>query len=197
MPGGHLSFVQWLRGSGLPPMALALLGLGLLLRVGWVLVHQVDPVSDFQTYQRLAANVAEHGDYALLSGKPTAFRPPGWPLLLGGVYVVTGVSTQAGALVGAVLSWIATVAGAIIAYRLLRPAFALLATAAVSLYPAGIAYTAVLGTEHLAAALLTTLVALLIARRIGLWRALAVGLLLGALLLTRPEYGLVAAVVVL
>jgi hypothetical protein len=183
-------------GLQLPRIAWSVLGLGLALRIAWVLVHHVEPVSDFRDYQELAANIARHGTYAVYPGLPTAFRSPGWPLLLGATYWVTGVSTQVGTLLCAVLSWVGAVVGGLIAYRLLRPPFALLAVAALSLYPAGIVYTAVLGSEHLAAALLTILVALLLGTRIGPGRSLAIGLLVGALILTRPDYGFVAAAVV-
>src|SRR5215211_2163794 len=183
------------RWANIGPSILLLLALGLALRVVWALSHKVVPVSDFQTYNSLAANFAEHGEYAVTHGVPTAFRPPGWPLLLGAVYEFTGPRWTAGALLNAFLSWGAVVAGAGIALRLLQRRFAVLAIAAMALYPAAIAYVPVLGTEDLAALLLTVCVALLVLEPLRGWSAFLFGLAAGGLVLTRPDYGLTIVVV--
>ncbi len=181
-----------LEAARLPPAIWVLLGVGLVLRLAWVSAHEVTPVSDYLRYDRLAIDLALHGTYGP-EHSPEGFIPPGWPLLLGASYEIFGTDLQVGTVVAAFLSWGATVAGAVIAVRLLRPAFAIAAVAAMSLYPTGIAYTAVLGTEHLAALLVAVMVALMLKERVGAPTGLLLGVLDGALFLTRGEFGLVMA----
>jgi hypothetical protein len=186
----------WSRGrleaAGFPLGVWVLLGIGLALRLVWVSLHHVDPVSDFAAYDRLAYGLSLSGTYGP-DVDPESYWPPGWPLLLGATYEVFGSDFQVGTVAAALLSWGATVAGAVIAVRLLRPAFAVAAVAAMSVYPAGIAFTAVLATEHLAALLLALMVAVMVRERVGAVTGLALGILDGALLLTRPEFGVAMA----
>ncbi len=62
-----------------------------------------DPVD----YQRHAVSIAAGHGYPRTEiatpGKPTAFRPPGYPFLLGGLYATVGVSVDAGRILGGVL----------------------------------------------------------------------------------------------
>jgi hypothetical protein len=99
-------------------------------------------------------------------------------------------------MLGAILEWGAILIAAVIASRLLRPRFAIAAVATMCFYPSAIAYASVLGTEHLAALLFTGLVALVAFTRPSIRTALAAGLLVGALLLVRGEYGVTMGVVV-
>lgn len=62
---------------------------GFLLRLGAVLC--LDPIagSDDKEYKEIARNLVEGGGYAI-DGKPTAYRTPGYPLIIAGVYSVFG-----------------------------------------------------------------------------------------------------------
>ncbi|HEY3728264.1 MAG TPA: hypothetical protein VGL51_13885, partial [Solirubrobacteraceae bacterium] len=62
---------------------------------------------DPEDYQRHAVSIATgHGfpDTVIASaGTPSAFRPPGYPFTLGGLYTVLGIHPQAGRALSAVL----------------------------------------------------------------------------------------------
>jgi hypothetical protein len=185
------------RGSlGLPRIIVALLAAGLVLRIAWVLIHPVAPFSDGLEYHQHAEYMARHWAYPDNPAHHDAFWSPGWPLLLGLVYLIVGVHPQAGALVGTTIEWGAIVVAAVAAYRLLRPRFAAGAVTAMCFYPAGILWGPGLATEHLAALLFTSVVVLIAFKRPSLRTALAVGLLGGWLILVRADIGLATAVLI-
>ena len=190
---------KWLRPRadrwGLSTAAVALLAFCLVSRLLWVAVHPVEPIVDYRSYHLIASTLADHGVYGRNANSPAAFWPPGWPVLLAGLYSLTGPSAQLGAMLGAVLEWGAILIAAVVASRLLRPPFAVAAVAAMCLYPSAIAFAPVLATEHLTALLFTGLVSLLAFTRPSVRTALAAGLLEGALLLVRGDYGIPMAVV--
>jgi hypothetical protein len=192
----HTSTADRIRGWGLLPVVVAFLAAGLALRALWAALHPVKPVSDFAVYHQLAANLAEHGFYGQRTGTPEAYWPPGWPAALAGLYNLVGPEPQRGALLGVVFEWGAIVLAAVAAWRLLQPAFAAAAVAAMCLYPGGVAYGPVLGTEHLAALLFTASVVLVALATPSPALALGAGLLTGALLLTRADYGVAMAAIV-
>jgi hypothetical protein len=161
------------------------------LRLAVVVAHPIQPVSDFQIYHGLAATLARDGTYS------DVFWPPGWPMLLGGFYTVFGVHPQLGAAFGVLLECGAIAIAAVVAFRLLRPRFALAAVAAMCLYPGSIGYSSVLGTEHLAALLFTALVAVIAFNAPSVRTGLVAGLLGGALLLVRGDYGTAMALIAL
>jgi Ca2+/Na+ antiporter len=190
---------QWLFAParwGLSPGVKIILAVGLALRVLWAVVHPVEPVSDFAGYHQLATTLSEHGVYGLEPDTPHVFRPPGWPVVLAGVYALVGSDPEMGVVLGTVLEWGAIVLAAVAASRLLRPEFATGAVAAMCLYPAGLAYGAVLGSEHLTALLFTGLVVLIAFARPSMPTALGAGLLTAALLLTRSDYGIAMTAIV-
>ena len=78
----------------LPAAAWLILLLALLLRVGYMFATpDYALVHDALDYDRAAVSIAS-GDgwpYSRAPGRETAFRPPAYPVLLAGVYKVTGV----------------------------------------------------------------------------------------------------------
>src|SRR5436305_520432 len=191
-----LSGAQWLGRCGLSSAAVALLGAGLAIRLAWVVIHPVTPVSDFAVYNQHAANLAEHGIYSANVVHPDAYWPAGWPVVLAGVYLVLGVHPQLGALVGVTLEWGAILIAACAAVRLLPPRSAACTVGAMCLYPGAIAYGSVLGSEHLANLLFTTAVVLVAFTRPSASTAFVIGLLEGALVVTRADYGAATAIVI-
>ena len=88
------------RGSkaryGLAVVAVLLAALG--LRVGYMeLTPGYEIVHDARDYDAHARSIAIGDGFSKrLTGKPTAFRPPGYPYLLGGAYRVFGVERGRG-----------------------------------------------------------------------------------------------------
>jgi hypothetical protein len=173
----------------LPPRVLALLVIGLLVRLAWVVAHPVEPISDFAHYNQLASTFADHWVYGGSPATPMAYWPPAWPVMLGLLYAIAGTHPQAGAVLGVVLEWAAIVVAAAAAVRLLRPRFAEAAVAVMCFYPGAISFAPVLGTEHLTAVLFTSLVVVMAFSRPSARSALACGLLVGGLCLARGDYG--------
>jgi hypothetical protein len=192
-PGRYAAWIEpRARWGGLSAAGLALLAGTLALRLGWIAANPVDPIADFRAYHYHAVWLAQHAAYGPFGD---AYWPPGWPVVLGALYFVFGIHVRLGAALGGVLEWVAVVLAAVAAYRLLRPPFALLAVAAMCLYPAAVALGPVLANEHLAAVLFTSGVVLVAFREPTPRTVAGVGSLLGALALTRPEYAAGLAVV--
>lgn len=85
----------------------AILIVALAARVAYVLATPgYTMLHDDHAYDRLARGIARTGVYPAVGGHPTAYRPPGFPYLLGAVYAVVGnghARVVAGRLVQAVL----------------------------------------------------------------------------------------------
>jgi 4-amino-4-deoxy-L-arabinose transferase-like glycosyltransferase len=176
-------------------IAILLLGLG--LRVGYAWDGRA-PVYDAQAYAAIAANL-DRGDG--FSVGPTATQPssnysPGLPLLVAGLYEVTGgVHERLARVVLAVVASLAVLFTYLIGRRLGGVAAGMIGALAVAVYPAFLEYGGMLMSEPLAATLLSGAVLAMLWARDGtsVWRWLLPGALLGALSLTRPEYLAVSA----
>lgn len=200
-------------------VAILLLGLGLRLAEAW---DGRAPVYDAAAYAAIAANLAEGDGFTVgpEATQPSSNYSPGLPLLVAGLYEVTGGEHER--LARAVLALIGSLS-VLFAYligrrlgRLVdgrppnRPESsevgaaavwpALVGAAVVAVYPALLEYQGMLMGEPLAATLLSGgVLAMLWAWEGGWSRWLLPGALFGALALVRPEYlgivVLVAAVV--
>jgi hypothetical protein len=171
----------WRGLTGLAVAALAIrLVYALLALRGYV------PLTDAHHYHGLATAVGEGRGlvhpFPTWEENPTAFRPPLWPLLLGGVYAVTGASLGVAQVVTAVLGSLAVVGLAVLAGRLAGRVAAIATGVTAALHPALVAGDAPPLSEPLGAVLLIGIVLALLSDR-----TLAAGLLTGGLLLTRPS----------
>jgi hypothetical protein len=173
-----------------PLLWLVVAGAGLRLAVA--IGHSVEPTSDFLIYHQIADTLATAGDYGQAPGVHEAYWPPGWPALLGLGYRVFGTDPTVGALLAACLGTGTLILGAMIADRLLSRPFAIAVVALLALNPAWILFTSVLATEHLAAFLVTAILALILLTEPRPMTAIGIGALEGALLLTRADIGLAA-----
>ncbi len=193
---------------GLAALAAVLL-LGVGLRVGYAADGRA-PVYDAQAYSRIAAHL-EAGD-GFTAGRratqPSSNYSPGLPLLVAGIYEVTG--GVHGPLARVVLALIASLAvlftyllgrrlGDLTGRRAGGVAAGLIGALAVAIYPAFLEYGGMMMSEPLAATLLSGGVLALLWAGAGTspWRWLASGAVLGALTLVRPEYLAVSLVLAL
>jgi 4-amino-4-deoxy-L-arabinose transferase-like glycosyltransferase len=196
------------------PATLAILAVlvlaGLGLRVGYAVEQPAATPPDAEAYARIAESLYRDGSFdarpegAAREVQPSSAYSPGLPLLVAGLYELTGGVHLTFALV--VLAILA--AGAIpMAYLLGRrfagPVAGLLGAAAVAFYPALLEYQGLMLTEPLAAFLLSAGLVLFFGaaeRPKGTtrggdgvpWAWLGTGALLGLLALVRPEYLLLA-----
>lgn len=185
-------------------VAILLLGLG--LRLDYAIDGRA-PVYDAKAYARIAAHL-DAGDGFTAGRKatqPSTNYSPGLPLLVAGIYAVTGgVDGELARIVLAVIASLAVLFTYLLGRRLGGVVAGLIGAAAVAVYPALLEYGGMLMSEPLAATLLSAaILALLWAGEGGgaggraWWRWLLAGALLGALTLVRPEYLAVSFLLVL
>jgi len=171
--------------------AILLLGLGLRVDYAW---EGREPVFDAAAYAEIARSLDEGRGFELGPGatQPAGNYSPGLPLLVAGLYEVTGGTHERSARVAlALIAALAILFTYLIGRRLSDPAAGLIGAGAVAIYPALLEYQGMLMGEPLAATLISgAVLAILWAadkdRRRAAW--LLPGLLLGGLTLVRPEY---------
>lgn len=151
------------------------------------------PEFDAEDYDRYAASLAETGSFPSTGyevGGPTAFRPPLYPLLLAGVYELTGARWTAGRLAGALLGALAVVLVYLVARRLWGRREALVAGALAAAFPPLVLTGVALVSEPLFVVLeLAVVLAVLVQRTAArpLPWAVAAGALCGLGALTRAN----------
>jgi hypothetical protein len=176
-------------------------GLGLRVGYAWSPWDPQDP--DAQGYARIAASLerygtfSQQGNFAASDIQPASNYSPGLPLLVAGVYKVSGgVNPRLARLVLALIGALAPLFTYLLARRLGGPTAGLIAAAPIAFYPALLQYQGMFMTEPLAATLLSgALLAYFWASDKGRPMAYVLpGLLLGLMALVRPEYLIFGAV---
>jgi len=181
----------------------AILLLGLALRVDYAWEGRA-PVFDAVAYGEIARNLDEGNGFALddRATQPASNYSPGLPLLVAGLYKLSGGEHERFAhVVLALIGSLSVLFTYLIARRLSGPFAGLVGAGAVAIYPALLEYQGMLMGEPLATTLLSgAVLSLLWVAGPARERWLLPGLLLGALVLVRPEYlgvSLLLALVVL
>jgi 4-amino-4-deoxy-L-arabinose transferase-like glycosyltransferase len=185
-------------------VAILLLGLGLRLGEAW---DGRAPVYDAAAYAAIAANLEQGEGFTVGAGatQQSSNYSPGLPLLVAGVYELTGgvherTARVILALVGTLSVLFAYLIGRCLSRLALSPVYSranspnvaagLIGAAAVAVYPALVEYQGMLMGEPLAATLLAgaVLAMLWAADREDRLTWLLPGALLGATAMVRPEY---------
>jgi 4-amino-4-deoxy-L-arabinose transferase-like glycosyltransferase len=163
---------------------------GLVPRLAFVLATGSVPLAlDEIEYDRLAWSLAEGRGYTSFFGIESTFRPPGYPLFLAAVYLVTGPDYYAARIVQCFV----TAALGPLTWLLARECFparvAGWAGTIAALYPTIVLFTLGLMSENLFMPLLLLSVWLAIrcARAPGIGKAVALGLAMLAVVLIRSE----------
>ncbi len=157
-----------------------------LLVAGW---HRPDRffTPDSHDYDSLARGLLDGGEFAR-GGRPELFRTPGYPLLLAGVYAVTGRSVQAAVAVQIVLDAALCLLVYVLGRELCSRTVGLVAAGIQAVSPAAVVASVRLLSGGLLALLITAALILLVrclkSARVG--PALAAGALTGAACLVRP-----------
>jgi len=126
---------------------LAIVTLGMLLRVAWVLFVPVEPISDPAAYDQFAKTLSTHFVYGWSADKPSAFWAVGTSAIVAATYLVVGDSY-----IGVVaLNLLASLVIMVFVFRLADLWFGrlagLFATASVALWPNLIVFTSILSSE--------------------------------------------------
>jgi 4-amino-4-deoxy-L-arabinose transferase-like glycosyltransferase len=170
--------------------AFAVFGVALLLRLLFVSLTTITPISDAERYAGHAERLLDGQGFTSEEGKPTAYTPPGYPLFLAGVEAALGRDVRMVGYVQAVLGALCCALTFLVCVRLFDPRRALTAGLLLAVSPTTIAYSGTLLSE--VPAMLAILAVLLVlagdhdedcGRR---FRALLAGVLLGVGVLIRP-----------
>ena len=166
-------------------LLLLILGVGFLLRLGWMLYAKPMPVSDFKEYMLLAENLLEEHRFGI--AKPTAYWLPGYVFFLA-IFMIISKSVLWLSLINVVLSIIICAEIFFLTRFLVNDKAALPACLVCALNPAFIFFSPVLAGEHLFGVLvLGSIWAALPRSSYGLFYPWLSGVLLGGAILTRGE----------
>ena len=137
---------------------IAVLATGLLLRVGLILLCDAGNgtrIIDERDYNRLAINLVQKGDFAIVDGQTCASRPPLCPALIAAIYSQFGLENfQAARFAQAVLSLVLAWQVYLLASRMFEARVGLVAAALTSFYPSLVGFTLLLLSEILFSVLL-------------------------------------------
>lgn len=152
------------------------------------------PISDAHHYHTLASNIAAGNGLAApfpfedVVPQATAFRPPLYPMVLGGAYAIFGDHLFVAQVVNILLGTGVVVLVALVAARIAGPAAGLAAGMIAAVYPPLLANDGPPLSEPLSLVLLLGAILLLLRPA-----PIAAGVATGALVLTRPSAPIVAA----
>ncbi|MEP6994646.1 MAG: hypothetical protein ABI968_09010 [Acidobacteriota bacterium] len=168
----------------------AILATDVLLRLWIATAIPTQPISDFLEYMRTAQSLLHTGRYEAAPNVPDGNHPPAYPLLLslGFRFVPAGCELFTAKVINAGLSTLAAFLGAMLARRFWGPAAGLWTAAWVAFFPRSLLMADLVASENLFAPLLLLFLLLCAIswtsdRRPAL--AVAIGLVVGALALTR------------
>lgn len=171
-------------------VAILIVATAFLLRVAWIAVVPVFPISDSAAYQTFARNLVNHGTYGWTADAPSAYWPIGTSGIYAALYAVAG-SSATSVVIFNLAAGTALVALSIIANHLWFDATTgLISGALVALWPVFIQYTTIVGSEVPFA--IAILIALIFFRTIhertslDILTTFVLGLVLGGAALLRP-----------
>ncbi|MGE0745912.1 MAG: ArnT family glycosyltransferase [Rhodospirillales bacterium] len=176
----------------------AIVAVGVVLRLAWVVAFPPLQFSDYGDYWDLAVRLVETGEYVWRgTNELRAWRPPGYSLMLAGLIWVTGpwswLPTVSNLAIYAATAWIVFAVG-----RAAGSARAgLIAAALVTVWPSYVAVTGFSGTEPISILLVAVLVLLVLRIRPGgaVAAGIAIGIVAGVAALVRPTFMVVPVVV--
>lgn len=131
----------------------ALLVIGIVIRLIWILTVHTDQVSDALWYHTAASGLAESGKYTL-NNQHTAFFPVGYPAFLAGFYLLFGQAAIVGQLANLLLSAFLLFFSYELARKWFSDKIAWLTLFLLIIYPNHIAYCSLLLNELLFTTLL-------------------------------------------
>ncbi len=136
---------------------LCLIGILLLavaLRAYGVLTHPTVPNGDAADYHRLATGLVQGHGYVNAAGRPTAWRPPAYPIFLAGVYEIVGINILRATIMQALLGGLTVLMLTVLGAMILDWPRALIAGLIAAVYPVFIWLPRLLLSENLSLFLL-------------------------------------------
>jgi len=166
----------------------------LIVRLGAVALFHPPLFSDDIDYVALGTSLAHGGGYDL-EGHPTAYRPPGYPLILAASFRAFGESLIPVGTIQAIADLLSCFLVYLIGKRLFTERTGLIAAGIFALFPIQMLYVPIMMTETVFTTLLLLYILICTGDAASWERSLAAGVVLGAATLVRPTVLLLPAVV--
>lgn len=173
---------------------LRLLAIAFIVRAVIVLFYPFNLWIDYSAYDQLGWNIVKQGCYCI-DGIATAYRPPGYPLILAGIYHLFGHLPHLAAAFNIIPSLIIILLTFFIGNHLFGARIAKLSALIMALFPSQILYCNLLASEVFFTAILY-LALYLILKKTGAREIAIAGVFIGLAALIRPIALVVPASVV-
>ncbi|MDZ7330980.1 MAG: glycosyltransferase family 39 protein [candidate division KSB1 bacterium] len=164
----------------------------LIIRIFFILFWLQERLywDDEFAYDRLATQLIEKHCYQNEEGKPTAFRPPAYPLFLALNYLLWGRHFWAARMFQAFIDCLTLVLVYLIAKRIFNPKTAVLSASIYSFYPLLIYTASTFFPTTLSIFLLALFIYLLVSTRQqrSFWKLMFIGIIAGLSVLTVPTF---------
>lgn len=159
-----------------------------VLRGGAILMFDPPLISDDTDYDALARSIA-HGDGYELEGKPTAYRTPGYPLIVGGMYALFGDTKTPVRVLQGLSDVVSCFLVFVVGKRLFSEGVGLIGAAVFAFFPIEVLYVSHLMTETIFTSIF--LLVIVLALQVGRTpsrprRDIVLGALIGVDTLIRP-----------
>jgi 4-amino-4-deoxy-L-arabinose transferase-like glycosyltransferase len=175
-------------------LLLGILAAGLIVRIATVALFHPPLFSDDLDYVALGKSLA-HGDAYQLEGHPTAYRTPGYPLLLAFSFRLFGESLVPVRAAQAAADLLSCFLVFVLGRKLFSERVGLIGAGIFALFPLEILYVSIMMTETVFTTLLL-LYLLICTGETPSWKtSIAAGIVLGAATLVRPTILLLPAVI--
>ncbi|MCG3138508.1 MAG: hypothetical protein HJJLKODD_02373 [Phycisphaerae bacterium] len=188
------ALAMWFRRPG---RVLLLLVAVTVIRTLWIILVPTPAYSDGACYESLARSLLETGQY--YNGKNYAYWPPGYPMLLAGVYALFGYSWFAAKMASVLLAALTEYCGWFWLRRQFGQRVAAVGLLLLVAWPARTFHLDIFSYDDLTMALMLLAMVVLpesVNKPGSAWRWAIAGLLMGFGILTRPPLLLVAGVMV-
>jgi 4-amino-4-deoxy-L-arabinose transferase-like glycosyltransferase len=159
--------------------------LAFVIRLIWISIFDPTPVSDFSFYCEAGFNISQGNGYSI-KGNPVIYRPIGYPLFLGVIFVVFGYSLLIPKLANIILYMGILIFSFLIARKQISEFVARVTLLVLSIYPNHIAYSSLLATEILFLFLIMFAFWLYIEGRNKTWLLVISGVIFGFACLIKP-----------
>lgn len=156
------------------------------VRVVWMLLVPVDPVSDSHAYDVFARNIALHDNYGWTPTEQSAYWPVGTSAIYGGLYKVFGISYIPISIVNLIAGLAIIVLTMLLARNWFGEQTALFAGVLLAFWPGQIMFTTIMASELMFTALMLASLLTLEADEYGVRHSLIAGGLIAVAVYLRP-----------
>jgi 4-amino-4-deoxy-L-arabinose transferase-like glycosyltransferase len=164
---------------------IAVLIIGSIFRLAWIIQVNTIPISDFDWYNKLAISLAKGNGYKLF-GHYTAYEPIGYPLFISIFYRFLGYNIIIPKFLNVIFSVISIVLIYKISKLLINKQVALLSAFLYSIFPLSIIYTSVLSTEIIFTSIFLMIIYVISINNFSNFHNILLGILIGIASLIKP-----------